>query len=523
MESYEVDVVVIGGGLSGLSAAFYLLKKDRGLKICLLEAKDRIGGRTETRQLDAADGTKDFWDLGGEWVGRPQTHLQYLLQKFRMDTFNPVAPHTESPITPTPRLAWKTRLDVLQFSWKLKRLKSRLSRSDIKNSVEALKWDGITFEKYRDDNLWTVEAKNLVDAACRCMFGLSPAEMTLLYFLMYINSAGGFRIFTTPAEFTGRESRVKGGVQQLATHMMHKIGKKNVHMNQPVTHIVQSGEKVTVVTENRLQVQCSRVIMAIPPHHAARIKFTPPLPSRKLNLLNSVPLAFLVKFAVTFEEPFWKDSGPDKRHFGFQAVLEDPELGPIGIAYDATSARGNPALAGFLSSACGTEGDPRRRRDAIFDLLESVLGPNVRQYLDFVQKDWSKEPYNGGCFLKSLIPGTTKYFNQDLREPFERIHFAGTETATIWCGFMNGAIQSGFRAATEVLYHVRPQIITSPDPEAHRFFEDDENRFGDDTNLIRWMLFAAVGAGFASALYVVLKSDKGLARNLMDNIRIVFD
>lgn len=55
------------------------------------------------------------------------------------------------------------------------------------------------------------EAKNLVDAACRCMFGLSPAEMTLLYFLMYINSAGGLKIFTTPAEFTGRESRVKVG------------------------------------------------------------------------------------------------------------------------------------------------------------------------------------------------------------------------------------------------------------------------------------------------------------------------
>ncbi|XP_041364497.1 probable flavin-containing monoamine oxidase A [Gigantopelta aegis] len=520
MEAFEVDVVVVGGGLSGLASAYYLLKKDRGLRVLVLEAKDRIGGRTETNQLLAADGTKDFWDLGGEWVGRPQIHLQFLLRKFHMDTFNPVAPHTKARTLTGPKIAWRTRLDILQFSWKLEKFKKTLVGIDISGSVEALKWDGITFEKYRDENLWTVDGKDLVDAACRCMFGLSPSEMTLLYFLKYINSAGGLNIFFQPAEYTGRECRVKGGVQQLATHLMNKIGKRNVRMNQPVTHIVQTGSTVTVITDNRLQVQCQRVVMAIPPHHAAAIKYTPPLPSTKLNLLRSVPIAFLVKFAITFDEAFWMNNGPNWRTFGFQSVLDDVELGPVGIVYDATSARGNPALAGFLSSAVCLEEDLTRRQNSILDLLESVLGPNVRKFIDFSQKDWSKEPFNGGCFLKSLIPGTTKYFNQDLREPFERIHFAGTEMATIWCGFMNGAIQSGFRAATEVLSHVRPQIITSPDPGMQHFDSDSQSSV---SSYLRWGLLFTAGVGAVSVAYLLWTSEKSTARSLANSIRLVLE
>ncbi|XP_005098472.1 probable flavin-containing monoamine oxidase A [Aplysia californica] len=520
MESFECDVVVIGAGLSGLSAAFYLWKKDRGLRIAIVEAKDRIGGRTLTRQISSADGTKDFWDLGGEWVGRPQPHLHYLLRKFHINTFNPVAPQGGSEAVNVPVLSWQTRLDLMQFTWKLKRLRKKLAGGDLKNSVHALVWDGISFEKYREENLWTQEAKNLVDAACRCMFGLAPAEMTLLYFLMYIRSAGGLQIFDRPGEYTGAECRVKGGVHQISTHLVHKIGKRFVYLNQPVSNIVQSIEGARVTTSNNLQILCQRVIMAIPPHHAAAIEYQPPLPAVKLGLLQSVPLAFLVKFAITYEEAFWKEDN-DKFQYGFQGVLEDSELGPVGIVYDASSGRGNPALAGFISSSQGLDGDPKSKKAVILKLVESLLGPQCHKLLEFSQMDWSKEPYNGGCFLKSLMPGTTKYFNSELREPFDRIHFAGTETATVWCGFMNGAVQSGFRAATEVLYHLRPLIITSPDPEVPRL-DDEEFSKGRDSS--HWLALAILGMGFASAYYFLTKTNKFSAgTTLVKNIRLVFD
>ncbi|KAK7507774.1 hypothetical protein BaRGS_00000739 [Batillaria attramentaria] len=525
MESYECDVVVIGAGLSGLSCALYLTEIDRGLRVIVLEAKDRIGGRTLTEQLNAADGSKDFWDLGGEWVGRPQPHLQHLLHKFQLDTFNPVKPHGGTPVTPTPKLSWQVRLDIAQFTWKLQRMRRKLAGLDIQSSVEAVTWDGVTFESFCTENLWTQDAKDLIEAACRCMFGLATAEMTLLYFLMYVNSAGGMEIFSKPSEFSGRECRVKGGVQQLASHIVQKIGRKNVKMNQVVTHIVQTDERVRVVTSNRLQVNCQRVVMAIPPHHAASVNVMPPLPSTKLALLKSVPLAFLVKFAVTFEEPFWVADGPGGKCYGFQSVLEDGDRRPVGIVYDASSARGNPALSGFISSPEGFEDDPKRRQAAIIDLLEDIVGPGVRNFVDFTQRDWSREPYNGGCFLKSLMPGTTKYFNNVIRESVDRIHFAGTETATVWCGFMNGAIQSGFRAGTEVLYHLRPHIIASPDPEPHNGPDDEAILFPPESGSspLRRAAYVALGAGIASLAFFLLTSDKVPKSRIANNIRLVFE
>ncbi|CAG5133047.1 unnamed protein product [Candidula unifasciata] len=520
MESFDCDVVVIGAGLSGLSAAYYLAKKDRGLRIAVLEAKDRVGGRTLTRQLTAADGTRDFWDLGGEWVGRPQPHMQYLLKKFNINTFNPVSPHDGRETTKSPALSWRTHCDLLQFSWKLKRLQKRLIGVDLRNCVYALEWDGISLEQYKDEHLWTQGAKEIVDAACKCMFGLAPSEMTLLYFLMYVNAAGGLRIFLHPKEFTGQECRIKGGVQQIASHLVHRIGKKYVYVSQPVTHIIQSIEGARIVTSNRLEVLCQRVIMAIPPHHAAAIIYQPSLPHVKLGLLQSVPLAFLVKFAITYEEAFWKQDN-SRFHYGFQSVLESPEFGPVGIVYDATSGRGNPALAGFVSSSHCFDSDPKNRRAIIMRLIENLLGPQCLKVLEFSQMDWSKEPYNGGCFLKSLMPGTTKYFNSELREPFDRVHFAGTESATVWCGFMNGAIQSGFRAATEVLYHLRPLIVTSPDPDISSLKED---RSLNGQMHSSWLTWAVLGIGFASVILLVSRNNRlSPPTTFVKNIQLVFD
>ncbi|CAL1543181.1 unnamed protein product [Lymnaea stagnalis] len=520
MESFECDVVVIGAGLSGLSAAYYLNKKDKGLRIIVLEAKDRIGGRTLTRQLTAADGTKDFWDLGGEWVGRPQPHLQYLLRKFNINTFNPVSPHDGSQLHKSSVLSWQTKFDLMQFTWKVSRLNDKISGVDLKVSVNALEWDNCSFDYFKEENLWTEAAKTIVDSACKCMFGLAPSEMSLLYFLMYVNAAGGLQVFLHPREFTGGECRIKGGVQQLSSHLVHRLGKKFVYLNQPVSHIVQSIEGARVVTSNNLQILCQRIIMAIPPHHAAAINYSPPLATAKLGLLQSVPLAFLVKFAVTYEEAFWKLDN-DKYQYGFQAILENNELGPVGIVYDASSGRGNPALAGFISSSQGLDGDPKNRRAIIMRLIENHLGPECQKILEFSQMDWSKEPFNGGCFLKSLMPGTTKYFNSELREPFDRIHFAGTETATVWCGFMNGAVQSGFRAATEVLYHLRPLIIASPDPEALHLPDENSTSTPMSTN---WLTWAAVGMGFASAVYFLAKSNNmSSSATFVKNIRLVFD
>ncbi|GFO38745.1 amine oxidase [Plakobranchus ocellatus] len=533
MESFECDVVVIGAGLSGLSAAYHLTKKDKSLRVVVLEAKDRVGGRTLTRQLTAADGTKDFFDIGGEWVGRPQPHMHYLLQKFGIHTFNPVVPPSEGggDAVRTITLSWQTQLDLYQLIWKMKRLKKKVSSEGADAAQTSILSDSTLFSSYIEQNLWTEEAKKLVDSAIRCMFGLAPSEMTLLYFLMYVNAAGGMETFLYPKEYSGGECRVKGGVQQLSHNLMLKIGKSLVFLKQPVVEIIQSIEGACIRTSNQMQILCQRVIMAIPPHHAVGINYQPPMPLTKKGLLQSVPLAFLIKFVITYEEDFWSHNN-GRRQYGFQAVLSNAGS-PVGVVYDATSGRGNPALAGFVSSAVSAETDPKNRKTVILKLIEKHLGPACYRCIEFSQLDWSQEQFNGGCFLKSIMPGTTSYFNNDLREPFDRIHFAGTETATVWCGFMNGAIQSGFRAATEVLYHLRPLIVSSPYPES-LYFEEDERFYRRSSRgeqpYAKWLMLGVGCVGLLSAIYFLSKSDRMMNTSriahpgtFVKNMRLVFE
>ncbi|XP_050393630.1 probable flavin-containing monoamine oxidase A isoform X2 [Patella vulgata] len=494
MDKINADVVIIGAGLSGLAAAYHLLDQQDSLKIVVLEAKDRIGGRIKTVQLKSVGDCVDLWDVGGEWVGRAQVHLRTLLRKLNMDNFM----RTEAgAITPIP---WTTQLDLKFLMWKLKRLKILMEHHQKSNDSATMKQlDEITVENYITEQVWTSGSQSVVDSACRCMFGLAPNEMSLLYFLMYIDSAGGLDKVTKPNEYSGKDYRVKARLQQLATNLVHKIGSVKVLLNQAVTNIVQNSEMVAVITGNRIQLSCRRVILALPPHQITSISFTPTLPPEQLTLLQSVPLGFLVKFAVTYEQEFW--DGGNNGHFGFQNVLEDPKLGAVGIVYDATSSNGNPALAGFLSPVKGDQSNDEEYEERILGLLACILGDPARNYIDIAIKDWSKEPFNGGCFLKSLIPGTTNYLNQDLRKPFGRVHFAGTETATAWCGFMNGAVQSGCRAANEVLDNLYPQSKKSKELELG-------GGARQDINIIKSISIVVFGAGLISVAFLLLKSSR---------------
>ncbi|XP_033737976.1 amine oxidase [flavin-containing] A-like [Pecten maximus] len=474
MTSVRCDVVVVGAGLSGLTAANLLLEKDSTLSVVVLEAKDRIGGRTLTKQLQGSDGNFDFWDVGGEWVGRPYPHLQYLLEKFDIDTFSLRQQTVKAaPLRLIP--SWDMYILYLRLR-KRKKYFDRLG-SQMKSSVRALECDGIIFEDYCNSRLWTEDARCTVEAACKSMFGLKPSEMSLLYFLMNVSSAGGFETFLHPELCSGQEARIKGGAQQLCHRLAQAIGRNGVTKNQPVTHISQTDDIVSVLTLDKTQYHCSRVIVAVPPHLLADIHFTPALPSSKMDVLRNIPLAHIVKFVYSYDERFWNNKGSESH--GLQVVLEDPADGPVGIAYDGTSSRNNPAIVGFVSSTKGPfhvhemqlphqwtqEQECRRQNEAILSVLEDAIGPDVHEYIDSTFVDWSTEKYNGGCFLKSIVPGTTRHLCQTLREPFESVHFAGTETGTVWCGLMNGAVQSGLRAGAEVLSQLRPELMNIDFPE----------------------------------------------------------
>jgi monoamine oxidase len=127
----------------------------------------------------------------------------------------------------------------------------------------------------------------------------------------------------------------------------------------------------------------------------------------------------------------------------------------VSMMFDATPAEGEPGvIVGFMEGAKGIEAGrlaAAERRALVIDQAERALGPASEQSIGYVDRDWSAEQWTRGCYGAHFPPGVWTQLGPSLREPVGRIHWAGTETAQRWMGYVDGAIESGIRAADEVL------------------------------------------------------------------------
>jgi monoamine oxidase len=104
---------------------------------------------------------------------------------------------------------------------------------------------------------------------------------------------------------------------------------------------------------------------------------------------------------------------------------------------------GNARRVGKLS--------PEQRRELILSRFAKFFGPRAADPDEYVERDWAAEEWSRGCYGGRLGAGVWTGYGEALREPVGRIHWAGTETAEVWNGYMDGAVRSGERAAREVL------------------------------------------------------------------------
>ncbi len=171
------------------------------------------------------------------------------------------------------------------------------------------------------------------------------------------------------------------------------------------------------------------------------------MPAVREQLTQRVPIGSLIKTIAVYDTPFWRARG-----FNGQVTSDQ---GPVKIMFDASPASGTPGvLLGFI------DGDDARALDGASDrhrtstALQSYVryfgnaAGAPRMYFDQV---WAQEIYTGGCPVGVMPTGVLTEYGSALRAPVGPIHWAGTETATVWTGYMDGAVQSGKRAAAEAL------------------------------------------------------------------------
>jgi monoamine oxidase len=154
----------------------------------------------------------------------------------------------------------------------------------------------------------------------------------------------------------------------------------------------------------------------------------------------------VIKFNVLYDRPFWRDEG-------LSGHVSSPDL-PLSVVLDnVPHGSQHGVLLAFAEGrharqlSALTVGD---RRAVALDCLATYFGPRAAQALEFLEKDWSAEPFSGGCYGGRLGTGVWTAYGPQLRQPVGLIHWAGTETSAVWNGYMDGAVRSGHRAAVEI-------------------------------------------------------------------------
>ena len=438
------DVIVVGAGLAGLSAATAV--RAAGKSVVVLEARHRVGGRN----LDHKLAPGKVAELGGEWTGPGQTEVRALARELGVGTFPTYSKgknvyyshgHIQTYTGGVPPASPPSLAELEAVIVELNRMAASVPPGAAWKAPQAVSWDQQTCATWFDAHIQTAEGRNLADLAIRGVYGEEAKQISLLDLLQAISGVGGnFNTLIGSAQ----SIRFVGGPQQLSEKLAARLGKR-----------VRLGEEVVAIDRgSRMMVHSLRgsfgarqVIVTVPKTLTGRIRFTPPLPPGLDQVLQRQPNGSVVKVNAIYHEPFWRARG-----LNGQVVSE---VGPIRITYDNSPPDGRPGiLVGFM------EGDdsrrfygvsPALRRRAALACFARYFGSQALHPVGYVDLPWAQEQFTRGAYGSFNPPGVLTSLHDPLANPVGGLHYASSDDSPLWPGYMDGAIRSGRAAAARVL------------------------------------------------------------------------
>lgn len=441
-EEKQVEVIIIGAGLSGLMAALTLNKS--GKSFALLEAQSRVGGRLLSTSYKGT-----IIDLGAQSISPYQKRINQLLAEYGLTT-NPT--HKTGTILyalrgkkrrgrgKVPPFSVISKLDLIHMESKLKKLLTKVNRINPWETPKAVDLDGLSMENWLKKVMFSKFGQDFYRHITEEGVCTDLSDVSLLDVLWEIKSTGTYQRFTT-----AEDAWITAGAQSLANRMAEDLETALV-LNAPVDCIQWTQSNVRVFTEKSIWLG-KKVIIAIPPVLTNKILFEPPLPPNRVALCQSVCQGSVIKCVIVYDLPFWRDRG--------ESGISYYDKGPVKATMDSSS----PDQREGVLTAFVTGSDAERlgkfsleeRQKEVLRCLSDLFGKEIMKPVAYFEKDWTEDQWARGGYAGHFKPGVLTQFGEALSKPIGPIHWAGSETSSEWRLYMEGALEAGERAALEVM------------------------------------------------------------------------
>lgn len=443
----SVDYVIVGAGLAGLQAARELERV--GASVVIYEARSRVGGRT--LNADASMGAPEGMalDMGAQWVGPAQTKIMALIGELGLHTERSSHPgrstwvisgavrHAKGDLPPLPPLALA---DVLFNGAKLWSMRRRVPADSPWLTPRASQWDAVDLGTWSKRHFRTAAGRAMLTMLVTGNLAVETGDISVLAFLTDLAGIGKFRDSQSAEKW-----RLREGAQAISFRLAGLISSPVRH--EPVTEVEQADDGV-VVRGTSSETRCRRVAVCLPPPNAADLRFHPELPPDRVALLEHMPLGSSIKMQAVYDRPFWRDAGMSGEAFSTDHALS--------LTYDSSpfddDKRG--VLTGLIVANHArrlSELDRASQEREVLANLQELHGAPAGQPEALILHDWNGEEWSRGCYSSYFAPGVWTRWGHAIRQPCGRVHWGGTETSPEWNGYMEGAVRSGMRVATEMI------------------------------------------------------------------------